>query len=158
MSGVEAQAPPQEEAPVPAPAPDPLQHYYRSLNQHHFSVQLEFICSLANPSYVTYLAQEGYLQDKRFLRYLQHLYTYWRQPQWARFVRYPYGLYFLEACRTRTSGSASAEKAGMRWPKARSLRTGRLGESSRAQSGQQIVLLFSSPPCRADYLLFQASK
>jgi mediator of RNA polymerase II transcription subunit 31 len=88
MEGVEAES--------GAPAMDPLMQYYRSHNQHLFSVQLEFICSLANPSYITFISQEGYLQDKRFLRYLEHLYSTWREPKMARFVRYPYGLYFLE--------------------------------------------------------------
>lgn len=80
-----------------AQAPDPLQQFYRAHNQHVFSVQLEFICSLANPSYIVFLSQKGHLQDKRFLRYLKHLQATWKQPQYARFVRYPYGLYFLEA-------------------------------------------------------------
>ncbi|KDN50823.1 SOH1-domain-containing protein [Tilletiaria anomala UBC 951] len=82
------------------PAPelaDTLQQFYRAHNQHTFSVQLEFVSSLANPSYILFLSQNGYLQDSRFLRYLQNLYVTWRKPEYARFVRYPYGLYFLEA-------------------------------------------------------------
>lgn len=73
--------------------------YYRARNQQLFSVQLDFVSALANPGYIAYLAQQGYLQDARFVRYLEHLHATWQTPEYARFVRYPYALYFQGASR-----------------------------------------------------------
>lgn len=41
------------------------------------------------------LAHQGYYEDERFMRYLKYL-TYWQQPAYARYLRYPICLDFLE--------------------------------------------------------------
>lgn len=74
-----------------------MESYYRARNQQLFSAQLDFVSSLANPAYIAHLAQQGFLRDARFVRYLEHLDTTWHQPEYARFVRYPYALVFLAA-------------------------------------------------------------
>ncbi|RKP12453.1 mediator of RNA polymerase II transcription subunit 31 [Piptocephalis cylindrospora] len=60
-----------------------------------FQEELEFVQSLANPFYLHHLAQGGYLEDDRFLAYLSYL-SYWREPQYARFLVYPHALRYLE--------------------------------------------------------------
>jgi len=63
--------------------------------QRRLTQELEFVQLLASPSYIHWLAQEQYLQDAAFINYLRYL-TYWLQPEYARLVRYPHALYFLE--------------------------------------------------------------
>lgn len=60
-----------------------------------FLLELEFVQTLANPNYLHWLATNRYFQDKAFLNYLKYL-NYWRQPQYAKFIVYPYCLHFLE--------------------------------------------------------------
>lgn len=71
--------------------------YYRHLNQHRFSVELEFLSSLASPAYITYLHNQGHLTDSAFIRYLAYLYTTWSQPRYVRFLRFPNALIFCRA-------------------------------------------------------------
>ncbi|XP_064459034.1 mediator of RNA polymerase II transcription subunit 31-like [Ornithodoros turicata] len=60
-----------------------------------FQIELEFVQCLANPEYLNFLAQRGYLKDKAFVNYLNYL-QYWKKPDYARFLKYPMCLYFLE--------------------------------------------------------------
>ncbi|EPZ35587.1 Mediator complex, subunit Med31 domain-containing protein [Rozella allomycis CSF55] len=60
-----------------------------------FIVELEFLQCLANPAYLNYLAQEGYLEKPTFRNYLKYL-TYWKKPEYSRFIQYPHALYFLD--------------------------------------------------------------
>lgn len=60
-----------------------------------FQIELEFIQCLANPNYLNFLAQRGYLKDKSFVNYLKYL-QYWKKPEYAKFLKYPMCLYFLE--------------------------------------------------------------
>lgn len=60
-----------------------------------FQVELEFIQCLANPNYLNFLAQRGYLKDKAFVSYLKYL-QYWKRPEYAKFIKYPMCLHFLE--------------------------------------------------------------
>lgn len=85
-----------------------------------FQVELEFIQCLANPNYLhckhvrkkwielSYLiwnififlsklviAQRGYFKDQTFINYLKYL-TYWKEPEYARYIKYPMCLYFLD--------------------------------------------------------------
>lgn len=50
--------------------------------------------SLANPMYVHFLAQNQFLEDQRFLRYLEYL-EYWRRPENAKYIVYPNCLHML---------------------------------------------------------------
>ncbi|WIA10931.1 hypothetical protein OEZ85_011096 [Tetradesmus obliquus] len=60
-----------------------------------FVLELEFIQCLANPHYLNWLAQNKYLEDKAFLNYLKYL-EYWRQPQYASYIRFPHCLAMLD--------------------------------------------------------------
>jgi mediator of RNA polymerase II transcription subunit 31 len=60
-----------------------------------FQVELEFVQCLANPHYLNFLAQRGYLKDKSFINYLKYL-QYWKQPDYIQFIKYPNCLTFLD--------------------------------------------------------------
>lgn len=68
-----------------------------------FTLELEFVLCLANPSYLAYLAHssphllvspEGTTASAetdatRFVRYLKYLYEYWRTPEYAQYLTHP---------------------------------------------------------------------
>jgi mediator of RNA polymerase II transcription subunit 31 len=68
-----------------------------------FTLELEFVLCLANPAYLSYLAQnfphllnkpaDSTLDDDsdaaKFARYLKYLYEYWKTPQYAQYLTYP---------------------------------------------------------------------
>jgi len=60
-----------------------------------FLVELEFVQCLANPFYLHHLAQEGYLDDPAFLRFLRYL-RYFSRPPYVRYVAFPHALAYLE--------------------------------------------------------------
>ena len=60
-----------------------------------FQVELEFVQSLANPNYLHFLAQRGYMKDPCFINYLSYL-MYWKEPAYVSYIKYPICLYFLE--------------------------------------------------------------
>ncbi|ODV62524.1 mediator complex subunit SOH1 [Ascoidea rubescens DSM 1968] len=60
-----------------------------------WEVELEFVQSLANLNYLNYLAQNKYLDDLRFMSYLNYLYNYWSLPSNAKFLIYPNCLQIL---------------------------------------------------------------
>lgn len=41
------------------------------------------------------IAQRGYFKDQTFINYLKYL-TYWKEPEYARYIKYPMCLYFLD--------------------------------------------------------------
>nr|CAH7728733.1 unnamed protein product [Callosobruchus chinensis] len=41
------------------------------------------------------LAQRGYFKDSTFINYLKYL-LYWKEPDYAKFLKYPMCLYFLD--------------------------------------------------------------
>lgn len=41
------------------------------------------------------IAQRGYFKDQAFINYLKYL-LYWKEPEYARFIKYPMCLYFLD--------------------------------------------------------------
>lgn len=59
-----------------------------------WEIELEFVQSLANTQYLTYLAQSGYFKDESFLNYLNYL-NYWKKPDFAKFLVYPDCLHIL---------------------------------------------------------------
>lgn len=71
--------------------------YYRHLNQHKFTVELELLSSLASPAYLTNIYTQGLLNDAAFIRYLAHLIKTWSAPQYVRFIRFPMALTFGRA-------------------------------------------------------------
>merc|ERR1712083_446534 len=66
-----------------------------------FQVELEFVQSLANPNYLHFLAQRGYMKDPCFINYLSYL-MYWKEPAYVSYIKYPICLYFLELLQHET--------------------------------------------------------
>eukprot|EP00435_Cladocopium_sp_Y103_P004278 s2572_g1.t1 len=60
-----------------------------------FAEELEFVQCLANPSYVQWLATQGFFREPGFQRFLEYL-TYWRRPQYVRYIVYPQCLAVLD--------------------------------------------------------------
>jgi|SaaInlStandDraft_6_1057023.scaffolds.fasta_scaffold111129_1 mediator of RNA polymerase II transcription subunit 31 len=60
-----------------------------------FELELEFLESLSNPQYLSYLAQSNYFEEESFLKYLSYL-QYWKAPEYAKFVVYPHAFAFLD--------------------------------------------------------------
>ncbi|AET38581.1 mediator complex subunit SOH1 Ecym_3069 [Eremothecium cymbalariae DBVPG len=61
-----------------------------------FEVELEFVQSLANIPYVTYLLTQHQLwQDPKFKAYLKYL-EYWCEPPYAQYIVYPNSLFVLK--------------------------------------------------------------
>ncbi|KAF5896406.1 Multidrug and toxin extrusion protein 1, partial [Clarias magur] len=52
-----------------------------------FQSELEFVQCLANPNYLNFLAQRGYLREKPFVNYLKYL-LYWKEPEYAKFLKF----------------------------------------------------------------------
>lgn len=59
-----------------------------------WEIELEFVQSLANTQYLSYLAQQGYFKDETFINYLRYL-TYWKDPKYSKFLVYPNCLHIL---------------------------------------------------------------
>lgn len=66
-----------------------------------FQVEMEFVQSLANPNYLHFLAQRGFMKDPAFINYLSYL-TYWKDPAYVSFLKYPVCLHFLELLQHET--------------------------------------------------------
>lgn len=95
-----------QSAQPPAEPPTP------SFNNPRFTMELEFVLSLANPHYLSHLAvnfpnllgtstaaEEGSMEDndqstvsrdaQAFQAYLAYLYSYWKTPEYAQFLTHP---------------------------------------------------------------------
>ena len=72
------------------------------LPSNRFSLELEFVQSLASPAYLHYIATtttnegQSLLLCPRFQAFLKYLHKTWSKPEYARFITYPNALYFLE--------------------------------------------------------------
>jgi len=66
-----------------------------------FQVELEFVQCLANPNYLLFLAQRGFLKDATFINYLKYL-QYWQEPQYVKYLKYPFCLHFLQLLQHET--------------------------------------------------------
>ena len=64
-------------------------------NWQRFCTELEVLHSLANPSYLNFLAISGYLQDARFLAFLKYL-QYWKKENYRKYILYPIVLEILD--------------------------------------------------------------
>ncbi|EYC41236.1 hypothetical protein Y032_0576g217 [Ancylostoma ceylanicum] len=62
--------------------------------RRRFEIECEFVQALANPHYVNFLAQRGFLKEQHFINYLKYL-LYWKQPEYARFCRFLEKFIFL---------------------------------------------------------------
>lgn len=81
---------------VTLPAATPAT-YYRRLNSQRFTIELEFLSSLASPSYLVHLHSQGYFQQASFIRYLAYLHQTWSQPNYIKYLRYPYAIVMCQA-------------------------------------------------------------
>lgn len=61
-----------------------------------FEVEAEFVSLCADPTYLHFLANEGYVTRPEFHRYVGYLLRTWSQPAYARYVRHPQGLTNLQ--------------------------------------------------------------
>lgn len=87
--------------------PAALHTFYRAYNQHNFTLQLEFLSSLASPSYLTNLSRtpcpstgghSPIASSPVFLRYVAQLLVTWRDDErLAKYVRHPHCFLFAEA-------------------------------------------------------------
>ena len=75
---------------APASDPEALER-----GEKRFRVELEFLQCLASPLYLEYLAQHNYLDNEPFLAFLRYL-TYWKRPEYRRFIEYPDCIRFLD--------------------------------------------------------------
>jgi len=66
-----------------------------------FQVEMEFVQCLANPNYLHFLAQRGFLKDPNFINYLKYL-EYWQEPQYVKYLKYPMCLHFLKLLQHET--------------------------------------------------------
>jgi len=66
-----------------------------------FQVELEFVQSLANPNYLHFLAQRGFMKDAAFINYLAYL-LYWKEPPYVVYLKHPVCLHFLELLQHET--------------------------------------------------------
>jgi len=66
-----------------------------------FQVEMEFVQCLANPNYLHFLAQRGFLKDSSFINYLKYL-QYWQDPQYVKYLKYPICLHFLQLLQHET--------------------------------------------------------
>ncbi|KAI9001858.1 mediator of RNA polymerase II transcription subunit 31-like protein [Hyaloraphidium curvatum] len=67
----------------------------RESSRLRFEIELEFVQLLANPFYLQYLAQRGFMKDRAFVNYLDYL-QYWRRPEYAKFIVFPDSLAILD--------------------------------------------------------------
>ncbi|KAI5949886.1 SOH1 [Candida jiufengensis] len=70
-----------------------------------WEIELEFIQSLCNIPYLSYLAQNNYLKDENFINYLKYL-QYWKNPEYSRFLVYPNCLHILNLLQSEEFRSA----------------------------------------------------
>ena len=89
-----------------------------ALPENRFELELEFIQALSSPAYIHFLATSRTLDDSLLLSssssslvthpqtqstlqqlqpFLHYLYETYSQPEYARFLRYPHALFFLES-------------------------------------------------------------
>uniref|UniRef100_A0A3Q1GSC4 Mediator of RNA polymerase II transcription subunit 31 n=1 Tax=Acanthochromis polyacanthus TaxID=80966 RepID=A0A3Q1GSC4_9TELE len=54
--------------------------------RNRFQSELEFVQCLANPNYLNFLAQRGFLRERPFINYLKYL-LYWKEPEYAKRVK-----------------------------------------------------------------------
>ncbi|KAI5953075.1 SOH1 [Candida theae] len=92
-----SQQPPQPSQLPLSPSKNQEQEEYTKLVNSlptRWEIELEFVQSLSNIPYLSYLAQNNYLQDRCFVNYLKYL-QYWSEPQYSRYLVYPNCLHIL---------------------------------------------------------------
>ena len=62
---------------------------------YRFIQDLEFVQCLANPFYIKYLSDKGYLDDDNFINYLKYL-LYFKKAEYMKYITFERCLIFLE--------------------------------------------------------------
>ena len=62
---------------------------------YRFFQDLEFVQCLANPNYLKYLSDKGYLDNDNFINYLKYL-LYFKKVEYMKYITYERCLIFLE--------------------------------------------------------------
>ena len=62
---------------------------------YRFIQDLEFVQCLANPFYIKYLSDKGYLDDDNFINYLKYL-LYFKKVEYMKYITFERCLIFLE--------------------------------------------------------------
>ena len=60
-----------------------------------FMQDLEFVQCLANPLYLKYLSNMGYLDDEKFINYLKYL-LYFKKAEYMKYITYERCILFLD--------------------------------------------------------------
>ena len=78
-----------------------------------FEVELEFVQSLANIQYITYLVtqQNNLFKDPKFKNYLKYL-EYWCDPPYSQCIVYPNALYVLKLINSFLESHATPSSEG----------------------------------------------
>jgi mediator of RNA polymerase II transcription subunit 31 len=63
--------------------------------RERFLIELEFVQMLSNPSYLQFLAQNRTFESPEFIRYLNYLLYFTREP-YTRYITFPYSLVILD--------------------------------------------------------------
>uniref|UniRef100_A0A183BSF4 DNA ligase n=1 Tax=Globodera pallida TaxID=36090 RepID=A0A183BSF4_GLOPA len=82
--------------------------------KRRFEIECEFVQALANPHYLNYLAQRGYFKEEYFVNYLKYL-LYFKRPEYARTLKFPQCLFFLEALQSADFREAIASVDNARY-------------------------------------------
>lgn len=75
-------------------ADEPLEENSIADLPKRWEVELEFVQSLANTQYLSYLVQQGYLKSPEFLNYIKYL-QYWKSNKYSKLLVYPDCLHIL---------------------------------------------------------------
>ncbi|KAH7824286.1 putative mediator of RNA polymerase II transcription subunit 31 [Monocercomonoides exilis] len=66
-----------------------------NIDKIRFEAEMDFVQCLANPDYLTWLAQQKTFENPAFIRYLEYL-QYWKRPEYISFLMFPQCLFFLD--------------------------------------------------------------
>ncbi|KAL0210744.1 hypothetical protein P9112_009042 [Eukaryota sp. TZLM1-RC] len=64
-------------------------------NDFRFQAELEFVTALGSIDYLQHLVNNKYLDDHRFVNYLNYL-QYWKLQPYSKFIMYPHALVVLD--------------------------------------------------------------
>lgn len=67
---------------------------FSNLEQIYSKILVGVFC-LTFLFFISVLAQRGFFKDSTFVNYLKYL-LYWKEPEYAKFLKYPMCLYFLD--------------------------------------------------------------
>lgn len=72
-------------SPAPARSNSDILKELNISDEDRFQMELEFVQCLANPEYLTWLAQTHDIESPKFLAFLDYL-QYWRRPEYSHHI------------------------------------------------------------------------